>query len=611
MALKNKTLLIISFFTLIAILYACRKISVEQKPGSRFSIDQSKDWFYSYFKKTNEWRGVNIKNSGGIGIESEQDSTFTQRFPLWNMGEYADLGEAEMIEFPYLANHIKVQVPVYDTVDAEMRKKIYKATLKKVVFIRNQANQIIPRVVHIVPDYDYALAKNFDISSNQIKNLDNDFSGWVMSYQWNGKGVTKTKIRNGRTIGMYKVRLPLNVSGRNSSTGLTVDTTGINEGCPGSGSEEFGVPTGGCEITHQGDQPSYQNGECEPEDDGGTSSECMDDSSDSGDDGGDGGNGGGGNDDPGDPGDWYGDEQCAAAGDPWCVCFMTGYCDDPPFPPAGGTGGGGTGSTPYTYNGYTFTSHDWSVINMVNSELTAADETYNNSNLCYGTERFGYIRFPGNIEHYLIQLDYIHRYPGGQREYSIPNASLNIPSERGYADIANTISKEIFEIKPDNDAGVFSGAAEAAIYVGKANVECGLGTWKLGTNYVGTAIPNPRDPSKVFITRLARDGVVVYKNSTINTYPLPVAIPVSVLDKIKQLIERLKNSAVAVEVEITSFLRRNEELLTYIKNAAIGVGVAIIVGTIVEDILTAGLGIADDWASFILAYRIIRLGVSL
>jgi hypothetical protein len=39
--------------------------------------------------------------------------------------------------------------------------------------------------------------------------------------------------------------------------------------------------------------------------------------------------------------------------------------------------------------------------------------------------------------------------------------------------------------------------------------------------------------------------------------------------------------------------------------------VAIIVGTILEDILTLGAGIADDIASFALAYKIIRFALIL
>jgi hypothetical protein len=49
----------------------------------------------------------------------------------------------------------------------------------------------------------------------------------------------------------------------------------------------------------------------------------------------------------------------------------------------------------------------------------------------------------------------------------------------------------------------------------------------------------------------------------------------------------------------------------YLKAAAYGAATAIVVGTIVEDFLTVGVGIADDWASFTLAYRLVRVARSL
>jgi hypothetical protein len=46
---------------------------------------------------------------------------------------------------------------------------------------------------------------------------------------------------------------------------------------------------------------------------------------------------------------------------------------------------------------------------------------------------------------------------------------------------------------------------------------------------------------------------------------------------------------------IAEYLKDNPDLVTYLKGAAIGAAVAIVVGTIVEDFLTAGAGILDDW----------------
>lgn len=59
------------------------------------------------------------------------------------------------------------------------------------------------------------------------------------------------------------------------------------------------------------------------------------------------------------------------------------------------------------------------------------------------------------------------------------------------------------------------------------------------------------------------------------------------------------------------FLQQNHELVNYIKSAAIGAGIALIVSTILEDVITAGAGIADDWVCFVLSYRIIRYAIRL
>jgi len=47
------------------------------------------------------------------------------------------------------------------------------------------------------------------------------------------------------------------------------------------------------------------------------------------------------------------------------------------------------------------------------------------------------------------------------------------------------------------------------------------------------------------------------------------------------------------------------------KTMVVGAGVSIIVGTIVEDFLTAGVGVADDVQCFLLGYKLIRIAWAL
>jgi hypothetical protein len=62
---------------------------------------------------------------------------------------------------------------------------------------------------------------------------------------------------------------------------------------------------------------------------------------------------------------------------------------------------------------------------------------------------------------------------------------------------------------------------------------------------------------------------------------------------------------------ISEYMNENPDLVNYLKGAAIGAAIGIIVGTIIEDFATLGGGIADDLASFTLAYKIVRFAWTL
>ncbi|MFT3748964.1 MAG: hypothetical protein QM768_11630 [Agriterribacter sp.] len=62
---------------------------------------------------------------------------------------------------------------------------------------------------------------------------------------------------------------------------------------------------------------------------------------------------------------------------------------------------------------------------------------------------------------------------------------------------------------------------------------------------------------------------------------MPIVIPQSVLDKLKNLLKKLKESVADYETVIAAFLRKNPDLQQYLKNAAYTAAVTIIVGTII------------------------------
>lgn len=281
-------------------------------------------------------------------------------------------------------------------------------------------------------------------------------------------------------------------------------------------------------------------------------------------------------------------------------------CNPPPPPP----GWLPLDDDPYTTN-YQLTQADQDIFNEIDAEDNVSDQNHENLD-CQGTKRTGNVFFQGTKEHWIIQLDYVSKHPtSGDVEYAIPGSSA--AGNRGYADMVDLSTKGIFEIKPQNDAGLASAITEVTRYVDKANINCNTTMpmslpWSRGTTYIPTLLPTGT-PNEYLQTTSPEPGVVLYERVyNNNPIPAPVIVPVSVASKLSHLIDRLRQNFSQADRIIAEFMRdpANADLVSYIKTAAISAGVGIIVGTIVEDVITAGAGIADDWACFVMAYRIIR-----
>ncbi|MGN6435811.1 MAG: hypothetical protein ACTHMM_04725 [Agriterribacter sp.] len=265
------------------------------------------------------------------------------------------------------------------------------------------------------------------------------------------------------------------------------------------------------------------------------------------------------------------------------------------------------------------TTRERQIWDEIYKEEKEADERLNKD--CQGTNRTGNIQWPGTMEHWMIMIDYIVQNPiAGEVEYQIPQGSL--VGNKGYADIVNKATREIFEIKPNNKAGIDAGKDEVKRYVDKANANCpplrigatdggGITAWREGTSYTRRTIPNPKNATQNIIAELKEAGVIVYGYESRINQPVPIVIPQSALDKLKNLLKKLKEKVNNYETVIATFLRENPELVTLIKAAAYGAVIGIVVGTIIEDIGTGGAGILDDWSSFLLAKRILEFALKL
>jgi hypothetical protein len=250
------------------------------------------------------------------------------------------------------------------------------------------------------------------------------------------------------------------------------------------------------------------------------------------------------------------------------------------------------------------------------NQIDAEDQLDNTASSmdCKGTKSRGNSLFSGVREHRLIRLDYVSRNPTfGEIEYQIPFASGNNPLMRGRADMVNMLSGEMFEIKPNNPAGLFNGLAEVATYISKANQYCSSSlpfgaSWHVTSNYLPVFMPTAQ-PNVYLKSEIIGSGVIGYSyvNSSTPPVPAPIIVPASVARKFKDLVDKLRGNLANADRIIAEYMAMYPQLKTYIKAAAIGAGVAIIVATLIDDLSI--VGIADDIAGFTAAYRIIRFAI--
>ena len=232
---------------------------------------------------------------------------------------------------------------------------------------------------------------------------------------------------------------------------------------------------------------------------------------------------------------------------------------------------------------------------------------------CHGTKRAGRCGSTwiyGNIEHWLIETDYVchlNPFPTSKAEYMIPYSGKN--GHTGYVDLVDLQTGEMFEIKPKNLQ--YQGVQEINHYLAMASLHCGSVTgWKAGTFYPPeNYLPNPRNPTKALKITMPYDGVLVYKDDDTGFDPQPVVLPANVYDRIKRFMQRNFNdiSEIELELEIARYLNENPQIGIAIRSAAVGLSIAVVVISILDDFTL--VGILDDLPSFLIAGRLINIAM--
>lgn len=170
-----------------------------------------------------------------------------------------------------------------------------------------------------------------------------------------------------------------------------------------------------------------------------------------------------------------------------------------------------------------------------------------------------------------------------QKEYGIPYSSSD-EEHYGYADLVNSFSRHIFEIKPVKSASL--GLIEVNRYIRQANIYCPPigGSWIAGTGLNSVVFPWPLDPTKELRVKMENDkpGVIIYDvvNKT-TPQPTPIPIPVDVPDVTKQRLSELLKRL----IKNTDSAYRDKEIRKFLLDLSEAALVSIIVGGVIVDIL--------------------------
>lgn len=548
--MKKQLFFFLNLLALVVLFTACKKnISYEKQADP---IKQSRIWFNRQFDASLAVKGNQL--TGG------------DKYPLWQMAKQYVYNGLSIVEVPLVFKNR----PIYGVKESSNNFSLpANASVSKLMIARNGAGGYRAAIVDMVADKAFYNTGG-EPSQISLNNVPQSFTGYVLSRTWHGQPQVGYRLEGGRVKQRIKPR-------KATAPAPATDETEMKDAIAGGGIP-FGILCEGCDFyLNAGDVASYPI--CAT-----VAMACGQEMWDTD----------------------YTDPCSIEMGNIFgCPC-ENGVIN---YDNCGFGNGGGTTTVPPPP--YMLSAADIAIFNQLDAEDAETDNIYINSD-CKGTKRTGNIKFNGTIEHWLIQLDYVSRNPiYGEIEYAIPGSSAT--GNRGYADIVNLQSNEIFEIKPDNFLGLNNGILEVDRYVTKAKDHCPVSAssfppqWSAGNNY-DIRLLNCMNPNLYLRASLIAPGVIgyTYIPKANNPAPAPVAVPVTILDKLKHLVDKLKNNTSRFKETIAEYLRENPELVMYLKQAAIGAAVAIVVATIIEDIATAGVGIWNDWASFTLAYKIVR-----
>ena len=120
--------------------------------------------------------------------------------PYWNKGISYNVGKIEIAEFPLKYMTKIVMYPGSEKYSSAEKIKVAEAVVNRLLLFKMPHGKVEVRVVSLIPSFEYAKKKGFDISGNFITRVDNEFEGWQVIRSWNETLLGMWKISKGKRV---------------------------------------------------------------------------------------------------------------------------------------------------------------------------------------------------------------------------------------------------------------------------------------------------------------------------------------------------------------------------------------------------------------------------
>ena len=188
MTCKKICIISIVLAFLLVILYSCHKNFLVENSSDQFSVAEAKEWYYASFKKSDEWQNSTTKG---------------KQLPDWKHGTSIRIGTLEIVEFPLSKSKRSIAIPhhINTALSTQDAMEIAEGSLSRIYFIKNSTGNIAVRELDIVPTKDYLKSKRHDISGLQMGSKNNDFTGLIITKNWNDSTLVRHQLSGGKMKG--------------------------------------------------------------------------------------------------------------------------------------------------------------------------------------------------------------------------------------------------------------------------------------------------------------------------------------------------------------------------------------------------------------------------